>query len=129
MTQVKTQEKHYTDYATAINWLHGNLILCNNITNIDDSIFLNARFDVYDDESDYYAFDDIYQMFLTDFSTDDVEWLENTFSDMLFTYSDLLDCYVLCVNHFGTMWNGVKVEVLSNDWWNVNGKEHGYRGF
>ena len=40
----------YTTYSIAINWLRPNLILCNNITEIDSSVYDNARFQFYDEE-------------------------------------------------------------------------------
>lgn len=36
-----------------------------------------------------------------------LEYLEKTFG-LLFTYSDLLDKYILCVDHFGTSWDYVE---------------------
>lgn len=113
-----TKEKFYTDYATAINWLSPNLILCNNIVNIDESIWNNAEFSTYDEEADEYR--DIYQYYLTNLNQNDVEWLNKTFNGLLFTYSDLLECFVLCVDHYGTPWNGVPVEVISQDWIELN---------
>lgn len=44
---------------------------------------------------------------LQDCTDDDVEYLEQTFG-LLFTYSDLLDKYILCVDHFGTSWDYVE---------------------
>lgn len=95
-------------YKTAVNWLNNKCILANNICEIDPSVYDNARFDIYDDETD--EFMEVYSWFLTDCSTDDVEFLEQHFSGLHFTYSDLLGMYVLCVTHFGTPWDGVMVE-------------------
>lgn len=98
-----------TNYKTAANWLHNALILCNNISEIDPSIWDNTRFDsYYEDEDGEEHCKEIYQYFLTDCSVWDVEFLEKHFG-LLFTYSDLLDVYVLCVDHFGTPWSGVDV--------------------
>ncbi len=119
-------KKFVTNYYVAAHWLHNSLILCNDIVNIDQSVFDNLRFpfwqyededgNIYDNESDYdgdgelYEKEtEIYQWFLTDCSESDVEYLEEHFG-LLFTYSDMLDLYVLCVDHFGTMWKGVRVE-------------------
>ena len=49
---------------------------------------------------------EIFQWFLTDCSQNDVEYLEEHFG-LLFTFSDVLDLYVLCVDHFGTSWKYV----------------------
>lgn len=97
-----------TDYFTAVHWCNNNFILCNNIANIDNSIFENARFDFYDEEAGTYT--EIYQYFITDCSESDVEFLEENFPDLLFTYSDMLECYILCVDHFNTMWKDVETE-------------------
>lgn len=97
-----------TDYFTAVHWCNNNFILCNNIANIDDSIYENERFDFYDEETDTHK--EIYQYYITDCSESDVEFLEEHFPDLLFTYSDMLECFILCVDHFGTMWKGVPTE-------------------
>lgn len=98
----------YTDYATAVNWCNNHRVLCNNIAEIDPSVIDNARFAWYDEETEQDT--EIFQWFITDCSEWDVEFLEEHFSGLLFTYSDLLDCFVLCVDHFGTMWKGVAIE-------------------
>lgn len=94
-----------TNYAAAVNWLHKGLVLCNNIAKIDPSVYDNINKCLEDKDTGVYR--DIYQWYITDFSEWDVEWLEETFPDLIFTYSDLLDMFVLCVDHFGTPWSGV----------------------
>lgn len=96
-----------TNYYVATHWLHNALIMCNNIMEIDPSCYDNMRFDSYDEETDSTV--DIYQFFLTNCSEFDVEYLEKHFG-LLFTYSDLLDMYVLCVDHWGTGWDHVMVD-------------------
>ena len=99
----------YTTYSIAVNWFNNDFVLCNNITDIDgESILMNARFDSYDEENESYL--DIFQYFLTDCSESDVEFLEKTF-DLKFSYSDKLDCFVLCVDHYGTSWDYVSCEI------------------
>lgn len=93
-----------TNYRTAANWLNGSLILCNEIAQIDDTILDNARFDWYNEESEEYI--EIYQYFLTNYSQSDVEFLEEHFN-LLFSYSDKLNLFVLCVDHYGTSWDYV----------------------
>lgn len=80
-----------TNYSVAVNWCNNALILCNNITEIDPSIYDNMRFELFDEEDGTQK--DIYQWFITDCTDDDVEYLEKTFG-LLFTYSDLLDKYI-----------------------------------
>lgn len=97
-------KKYGTNYRVAVHWLNNSYVMCNNIAEIDDSIFDNMRFSFYDEETNEYI--EIYQWFVSDCSDSDVEYLEETFG-LLFTYSDLLDCYILCVNHYGTSWDYV----------------------
>lgn len=97
-------KKYGTNYRVAVNWLNNSYIMCNNIAKIDDSLIDNMRFPLYDEETGEY--EEIYQWFISDCSDSDVEYLEETFG-LLFTYSDLLDCYILCVNHYGTSWDYV----------------------
>ena len=98
--------KRQTTYNKAVNYLHNSLILCNDITNLEDD-YLDFRFDLDDNDT-------IYQFFLTDCSEADVIFLENTF-DLKFAYSTKLDLYVLCVDHFGTLWDGVPCDCLNDD--------------
>ena len=98
--------KRQTTYNKAVNYLHNSLILCNDITNLEDD-YLDFRFDLDDNDT-------IYQFFLTDCSEADVIFLENTF-DLKFAYSTKLDLYVLCVDHFGTSWDGVPCDCLNDD--------------
>ena len=93
-------------YSDAVKRFNNSLILCNNIPEIDMTIYDNMRFPLYNEDDDAI---DIYQWFLTDCSETDVEYLERWYG-LLFTYSEMLDCYVLCVNHWGTSWNGVMIE-------------------
>lgn len=106
----ETIKPYYTTYAEAIKWLRNNYILCNNIVDIDQSVYENMRFSNYDEETDSYT--EIYQWFISDCNEDDVEYLEKNFG-LLFTYSDLLDKYILCVDHWGTSWDGVHCRVLT----------------
>lgn len=101
--------KFYTTYKEAVNWLHNDFVLCNNIEKIDETVYFNTRFNKVDEE----GFEtEIYQWYITDASLSDVEYLEKHFG-LLFTYSELLDCFVLCVDHFGTSWSYVACEVLT----------------
>lgn len=96
-----------TNYSVAAHWLNNALIMCNDIAEIDPSVYDNMRFSIFEEDEDGYENQlDIYQWFLTDCSKFDVEFLEKHF-DLKFTYSDLLDLYVLCVTHYGTGWDYV----------------------
>ena len=109
MTNTK-EKTFYTTYSEAVHWLHNSLILCNNIVDVDDTVYCNMRFDTYNEETDSYT--EIFQWFITDCSSSDVEYLEKHFG-LLFSYSDMLDKYILCVDHWGTPWDYVACEVLT----------------
>ena len=94
-----------SNYYDAVHYFHNSFILCNNIAEIDPSVYDNIRFSL-EDEDGYPV--DIYQWFLTDCSELDVEYLEKRFN-LLFTYSDTLEVFILCVDHYGTSWRGVSV--------------------
>lgn len=97
----------YTTYRIATKWLNNDYVLANNITDFDESIWENNRF------NDFNEYDDpieIYQYFITDASRDDVEFLEKNFG-LKFSYSSKLDCFVLCVDHWGTNWDCVSCEI------------------
>ena len=105
MSNTNKKPTGLTNYAAAVNWLHKGLVICNNLPNIDPSVFDNMRKNLEDEDTGVCR--DIFQWFVTDFNEWDVEWMEETFPDLIFTYSDLLDVFVLCVDHFGTPWRGV----------------------
>ena len=100
----ETKKDYYTTYDVAVNWLDNDFVLCNNIPEVDESIYDNMRFNYYDEETDTYA--EIYQWYITDCTESDVEYLEKYF-ELKFTYSNKLDCFILCVDHLGTSWKYV----------------------
>ncbi len=99
----------FVTYLDAINYIPHNRILCNSIAEIDPSIWANARFSICEDAQE------IFQYFITDFRLSDVEYLEKKFPSLKFSYSDKLDAFILCVDHYGTMWSGVPCEVCDED--------------
>lgn len=95
--------------------LVGDMVLCNNIPNFDTSVFDNMEFETtYKEEWDGEEYErevDIYQWFITSCNEWRVEWLREHFPEAaLFTYSDMLDCYILCVTHYGKPWSDVKTD-------------------
>lgn len=99
--------KYETNYYVATHWLHNNMVLCNEIPAVDENIWDNLRFAIMEDDDG--TITEIYQWFLTDCSEDDVQWLEQHFG-LLFAYSEKLDLFVLCVDHYGTAWDYVYCE-------------------
>ena len=115
-----------TNYKVAVNWLGNSFVMCNNMPEVDESIYENMRFNcsyLTDDDGNQYAdynevpedvevYEnnvDIYQWFITDCTESAVEYLEEHFG-LLFTYSEKLDCYILCVDHWGTGWDYVMID-------------------
>ena len=94
-----------SNYLDAVNYFNNSRILCNNITEIDSTFWDNSRFSFEREDGELI---DIYQYYLTDCTDSDVEYLEQRFN-LLFSYSELLGVYVLCVDHYGTAWSHVFV--------------------
>ena len=106
-----TKETFYTDYRTAATW-QCSIIMCNNIPEIDPTVWDNMRFNYYDEDDNA---TEIFQWYITNLTDSDIEYMERTF-DLKYTYSDLLDKYILCVDNWGTSWDYVACEVLSDSW-------------
>lgn len=94
---------YQTNYLTAVNWLGNHRILCNTIHEVEEFFFESYRFDMFNEDGEPI---DIYSYYLTDCSERDVEFLEQHFG-LKFGYSEKLDMYVLCVDHYGTSWDYV----------------------
>lgn len=106
------KQRVFTNYSTAVKWLGTNLVLCNNVAELDESIWDNFTRDIYDEESGQHT--EIYQWYIVDCSQSEISWLVRNF-DLIFTYSEKLDCYILAVDHYGTSWDYVECEVLSEE--------------
>ena len=102
-------------YQRAIERFVGNIVLCNNIANIDYDIFSNIINDNYYDEDDEeYKDNEYYQYYLCNLD----DWEKNRLkeTDVIISYSDVLDCDVLMVDHYGTSWD----YVMTNIEWTEN---------
>lgn len=108
----KQKALFYTTYKEAVHWLSNDLIMQNDICEIDNQVYDYMRFSTYDEDNETYT--DIFQWFITNCSEDDVEYLERHFG-LLFTYSPLLDKYILCVDHLGTSWDYVACPVYGTE--------------
>ena len=105
----------YTTYSKAVDWCGNNIVLCNNVPEIDPSIWDYFEGDYLENEgTEDERYREIYQWYITDCSQSDVEWLIKNF-DLIFTYSEKLDCYILCVDHYGTSWSYVACEVKTKE--------------
>lgn len=90
------KEQGFASYRTLVEYFIGDIVLCNNIINIDESIWSNLK-NGYDEETEEYV--EIYQYYLCNLS----EWEEKELLKMgiILSYSDMLECDVLCVDHWG----------------------------
>lgn len=96
------KERGYASYRTVINMYISDAVLCNEIAKLDDSIFYNVN-------ENYCEEKEIYQYYLCNLSEYEKEQLTNC--GIILSYSDMLDCDVLMVDHFGTSWDYVLTDV------------------
>lgn len=101
------KEKGHASYLTLVNYFIGDCVLCNNIVNIDDSVYTNIENAEEDSE--------IYQYFICNIGGYNRE--QALKAGLILSYSDLLDCDVLCVDHVGTSWDYVLTDVKLFDNW------------
>jgi hypothetical protein len=91
-------------YKRVVDRYIDDLVLCNKLPEIDNSIFDTAN--IYDEENDTYI--DIYQYFLCNIDEDIKETLKSY--GLIIGYSELLECDVLMVDHWGTSWDYVMTD-------------------
>lgn len=113
----ENKEIHY--YSEIAEKLNNNLILCNNIPEVDESVIDNITYGEYWEE-DFKAQEEegreeieqpeIYQYFLLDCQEYQIKNLQEHYPKLIYSYSEILDLYVLCVPHFGTRWESVPTE-------------------
>lgn len=124
-------------YGRLVDRLIPNRVLCNNIEELDCDLFSNmiiGDINYYiDNEGNYRTQEEyeedttgeiyeetevIYQYYLCDLSEWDLDYLKEL-GGVLLAYSNMLDVYVLMVNHFGTSWDYVMTDIE----WAEYGKE------
>lgn len=122
------KEQGYASYRTIIERFIGDIVLCNNIIEIDESVYENmvqenatkyynengeeiTEDEYYNDENAYAENNtpEIYQWYLCNIGQWEKEQLEKM--GIILSYSDKLDCDVLCVDHWGTSWDYVLTDV------------------
>lgn len=101
--------KKITNYRDAVHCCGNSFILCNEISKVDPLFGSDDYLGPWYDETDEDYYPEIYQYYLSSCSYDDASYLADRFG-LLFQYSPALDLWVLCVDHFGTMWSSVHVE-------------------
>lgn len=106
------EKNGYASYRTLVNRFVDNLVLCNNILNLDEFLFDNIVIGEISENTE------IYQAYIIDIANYNIKYLqenlENT-NDIIIAYSDMLDCYVLLVDHFGTSWDYVPTDIKLTD--------------
>lgn len=97
-------------YKRVVDRYIDDLVLCNKLPEIDNTIFDTV--DIYDEENGSYL--DIYQYFLCNIDEYTKEILESY--GLIIGYSELLECDVLMVDHWGTSWDYVitDAEITTN---------------
>ena len=122
------KEQGYASFRTIVDYYIGDIVLCNNIVEVDESVIDNMTlqnetkyYNANDEEiteDEYYEDDnayceeentEIFQWFLCNVSQYEKEQLEEM--GIIMSYSDKLDCDVLCVDHWGTSWDYVLTNV------------------
>lgn len=98
-------EKGYASYRTIVDYYVGDIVLCNNIVNVDPSVYDNIELSqMYEEE-----YPEIYQYYLC--NVGEFEKEEAKKAGLIFSYSNELECDVLLVDHFGTSWDYVLTDV------------------
>ena len=98
-------------YKRLIERVSDNLILCNNIINIDESLFDNIVLgEIYDEETEEAT--EIFQYFIIDIDEYQIEKLQELkCNDLIIAYSEALENYILMVDHLGTSWDYVMTSI------------------
>lgn len=103
------REHNRISYARLCNRVFSDMILCNNISNIDNDIWGNVV--VGADYFDKYGNDEIYQYYIVNLNID-YEYIQQQYgNNLIIAYSNLLDCYILLVDHYGTSWDYVLTDI------------------
>ena len=103
-------------------YTQGHMILCNNIYNIDENLLFNVEVGSLFNDEECEEPKDIYQYFIIAINEWEIEELKKYYNDeVIIAYSEVLENYVLCVDHFGTSWDYVLTDVeYTTDWEKYN---------
>lgn len=97
-------------YKRLVDRYVGDIVLCNNITEVDDEIWDNVdESNLIDENGDEINDLEIYQYYLCNVGEWQKEQLKGT--GVILSYSNVLDCDVLMVQHWGTSWDYVMTDI------------------
>lgn len=97
-------------YKRLVDHYVGDIVLCNNITEVDDEIWDNVdESNLIDEDGDEINDLEIYQYYLCNVGVWQKEQLKGT--GVILSYSNVLDCDVLMVQHWGTSWDYVMTDI------------------
>lgn len=99
-------------YSTLVNNYIDSLILCNNILELDTELYDNIEVGKIEEDTD------IYQAYITDLNSWQIERMQKDLGDtddIIIAYSQMLDCYILLVDHLGTSWDYVNTSFELTD--------------
>lgn len=106
------------NYLTLFNFLFNDSILCNNIANVDCDFLLNNEFHYCDNVEEYDEdYNEYYQYYIVDVDAWRLEKYKEYLkeckkeSNIDLFYSDVLECYVVGISHFGTSWGCVPTNI------------------
>ena len=122
------KQQGYASYRTIINYFAGDIVLCNNIVEIDPTVYDNlleleeekyyneegeeiTEEEYYEDENAYSEKEEheIFQWYLCNLTSYEEEQLQK--AGIILSYSEKLDLDVICVDHWGTSWDYVLTDV------------------
>lgn len=106
------KQNNSVSYAHIIERYVDDMVLCNNIIEADYSVYDNMSVNAYDEETDEYT--EIYQWFICS-ALDEYDIKALNHFGVITSYSNLLDCDVICVNHWGTSWDYVLTEAIPTE--------------
>ena len=122
------KEQGRASYRTIIEYFCGDIVLCNDIIEQDESVYDNmiqedatkyynengeeiSEDEYYEDDNAYAENNtrEIFQYYLCNLSDYEKEQLQK--AGVILSYSNMLNLDVLCVDHWGTSWDYVLTDV------------------
>lgn len=102
----------FCSFSTAANWL-GKYILFNKAPELDTWLLEEVSVEGEDEEGEL-IYREFFQFYMTDLNDEDVEWMNKNFPDLIYAYSEELEKWILCVDHYGTSWDYVSTRFVGD---------------